>query len=157
MSNIFEVSKRLHHAPPDGWFEAAISYLESLGENYEPFELADTGLTSDEPHFLCFSLPRVLGVENYVRGVHAEYQRGEEPGLWYDGHVHTLKDFAVPLLVVKICRAFVTTGDFSIGETDICFVSAIPNGLRANYERALHLPEVQVHDTYSNILITIPA
>ena len=158
MSNIFEASKRLHDEAPTEWFEAALSYLRLFGDVYEPFIGADAGLTPDEPHFLCFNLPRVPAVKNYVRDLQAEIQRGEEPALWYDGHVHTLKDFAVPLLVVKICRAVGgVIGDVSIGETDICFLSAIPNGLRANYERALHLPEVQLHDTYSNILFTIPA
>jgi hypothetical protein len=155
MSNIFSDSERLLDEVGFEWFEAAVSYTRAFGDVYEPISLADAGLTPDEPHFLAFS---IRASENYVRRIHAEYQRGEEPALWYDGHVHTLKDFAVPLLVVKICRAVGgVIGDVTIGETDVCFLAAIPNGLRANYERALHLPEVQVHDTYSNLLMRIPA
>lgn len=153
MSNILDVSTRVLDEVEPEWFVAMASHLRSLGKNYEPINLADAGLTYDEPHSLGFILPISSGL---VRGIVAEFQRGEEPEFWFDGHVQKLDGFSVPAVVVKVVRAIGPISSFSLGETEVCLVSQIPQHLIGDYERALHLPEIQIIDTRLNVVMGIP-
>jgi hypothetical protein len=154
MSNILDRSTMMLDDVGPEWFVSLMSHLRSLGKNYEPNVLADAGLTVDEPHSLGFSIPRT---SNFVSRIVAEVQRGQESEFWYEGHVQRLEGFAIPAVVVKIVRPFRPIGSVSVGETEVCLVSPIPDHLVGHYERALHHPEVLVIDKYRDVLMRIPA
>ena len=146
------------HVDPQ-WARSIRTKILSLGQPYSPLVLARAGLNEYEPDCLGFAL---LETDIQLRRLVAEFKRGQDPDVWFDGHVQNVDGFKNPAVVVKIVKAIASVGEggggavAQIGETVVCLFSPIPPLLAVRYERALHLQQIEVELPELDGFLTIP-